>query len=382
MEGAQSSWQRDYNWNMFEILGNMNKRRKNRYRENVLSTLSTKLYTHSVRSILDILITMTTLSFILPVLFSCSTDVPAMEAETHVRLKSSWSYRNEDISSIDILTFNDDALQRMDSYTRIPMNRSDRIRIRSQTGSKLIFACANCQWDRMQWAAAGSYSSLSRIYAELQDEIPGRMLLCGEERAYAGSTEEAEVELAPIASQVILQSIRCDFSETSYPQARISDCSVYLTNVNSRCSVLADDPVMPVHIINHAGADESDIAGFADPGIVFRRLDSGIGSSEKRPDIRLLCYPNAGETDGPGSPFTRLVIEGEIESERYWWPISINRHEGAHEPGIYRNRCYIYDIVIKRKGTKDPDLPICSHHAEAVLSTLPWNGMEEYTVGF
>ena len=86
--------------------------------------------------------------------------------------------------------------------------------------------------------------------------------------------------------------------------------------------------------------------------------------------------------EGPGTPFTRLVIEGKIRGETFWWPIEINREDGTQVPGIHRNCRYVFDIVITRKGNKDPDTAIGKETADIRMETRPWNEKEEQVIPF
>ena len=95
------------------------------------------------------------------------------------------------------------------------------------------------------------------------------------------------------------------------------------------------------------------------------------------PDINFLCYQNSPVEEGPGSPYTRLVIEGKIDSETYYWPITINP-----DNGMERGARYSYDILIRRKGVTDPDIPIDLSNAEIKLTIKPWIEKDDYTVGF
>ena len=78
-----------------------------------------------------------------------------------------------------------------------------------------------------------------------------------------------------------------------------------------------------------------DIRHFMNPGLVVGKIADMIGMEPSRPEICFLCYPNCAEDEGPGTPFTRLVIEGQIDGDTYYWPIDINRQEDRK--GIGRN---------------------------------------------
>jgi hypothetical protein len=107
-----------------------------------------------------------------------------------------------------------------------------------------------------------------------------------------------------------------------------------------------------------------------------------INPSHTYPGVRLLCYPNLASEETLGTPFTRLVIEGKIQGETWYWPINVNRDCGTDHEGIERNMRYIYDITIKSKGTKDPNTPIIPEMAETIFKTERWEEKEPYYVAF
>ena len=86
------------------------------------------------------------------------------------------------------------------------------------------------------------------------------------------------------------------------------------------------------------------------------------------------------EQFGPGTPFTRLVIEGKIQGETFYWPLDINKEDGGY--GIGRNERYIYDITITRKGTKDPDSPVRKEDIDINFNVEKWNEKEGCEVIF
>ena len=81
-----------------------------------------------------------------------------------------------------------------------------------------------------------------------------------------------------------------------------------------------------------------------------------------------------------GSPFTRLVIEGKIQGETWYWPIDINRDEAG--VGIERNSRYVFDIILRSKGTKDPDTPASPEMTEIKFETRKWKEKDGYHVEF
>ena len=93
-----------------------------------------------------------------------------------------------------------------------------------------------------------------------------------------------------------------------------------------------------------------------------------------------LVTPNETEAEGPGSPFTRLVIEGKVDGTTYYWPININRKDGG--TGISRNCRYVFDVRLTRLGHTDPDIPVETEDAEIIMEVQPWEELEEYGVRF
>ena len=100
------------------------------------------------------------------------------------------------------------------------------------------------------------------------------------------------------------------------------------------------------------------------------------------PNARFLAYPNTCGEETPGTPFTRLVIEATVDSDRYYWPININRSTSGEGNGVERNCMYTYDIVITRKGTDNPDIPVDISGTEINMEVSKWTEKEDYGVCF
>ena len=280
-------------------------------------------------------------------------------------------------SDIDLLVFDDDELMHLDSYIRTDDMPGNLLEIRSQNGDKIVFACINSQWERYDWADIRSFSSLGGIYADLRKEKRGDPLMRGIMRLEAGSP--AGMTVSPIASEVCLRSVRSDFSGKGYEGEDITDVMVYLTNVNVRCSLTDYEDIIPTHIINHGCLNESETQEFSDPDIILQRMDK-ISSESSVPVISLFCYPNNSKSEGPGTPFTRLVIEGSIQGKRYWWPVVINRGRG--QDGIRCNCRYVYDLLITGKGSDSPDKDIDMKNISIKMEVKPWEEKEEYQILF
>jgi hypothetical protein len=324
----------------------------------------------------------TTILALLPaMIYGCNGPEPAYgtnELETDVSITNPFSKSIENAECIDILVFNDDALQRLDTYQRFGSGSRPVVKASSSVGEKIMTVIVNDQRDRYEWAGILSHQDMYGICGRLEYETSSNLLMVGEERIRAGKPVSIKVER--LSSEIYLKSISCNFSGKSYEGKALTDVRIYLTNVNAEAPVLHDTPYLPTRIINHGKLEMADVERFKDPESILQELSYSIGSLVQEVGIRFRCYPNEAETEGPGSPFTRLVIEGKIDGATYYWPININR--GDEGTGISRNCRYVYDVRITRLGHTDPDIPVETEEAEIIMEIEPWEELEEYGVRF
>lgn len=314
-------------------------------------------------------------------IYSCSPAdhmQEATEEKTVLRLMSRSDPISQKMETIDILTFNDDKMQKLDAYQRAELSQCSVIRAASTAGQKIMVVLLNSQRDRYDWADINSYCSLEDICVNLEKEIPGREAMSGEHRGKAGNP--ANVQMERLASEIVLRSINCDFKGKSYAGHVLEDAKIYLTNVNAEAPLVNSGPYIPKRIVNAGRLDMDDVAGFEEPGMVFHEFEYALGETVRKPDIRLRCYPNETPEEVPGAPFTRLVVEGKVDGRTYYWPVNINR-DGSGD-GIERNKRYIFDIRITRLGHTSADIPIETDIAEIIMEIQAWEEKEEYGVRF
>jgi hypothetical protein len=187
--------------------------------------------------------------------------------------------------------------------------------------------------------------------------------------------------LRRISSEIHLRSLKCDFKGKPYEGERLSDIHIYLTNVNGSCHIW-NDPGTATRIINQGRLVHEDVARFKDQSLIYQRIEGEVGTEGTMCDIRLRCYPNMVAEEGPGSPFTRLVIQGILDGNVWYWPIDINRGDGCSPEGIEGNCTYSFDIVLTRKGSADPDTAIKTESAKIMMEVEKWEEKEEYSVVF
>ena len=154
--------------------------------------------------------------------------------------------------------------------------------------------------------------------------------------------------------------------------------TAFMTNVNAETPIMGNGSNNAQRIINIGGLNHDDMSKFKEPGIICQELHQPISRNPILSDISLICYPNPIMTESPGTPVTRLVLEGRISGKTYFWPININLKGN----GIKGNCIYTYDIHISRPGTSDPDIPVELGEGELIMEVERWNEMEDYGVYF
>ena len=298
-----------------------------------------------------------------------------------IRKQSTFSVidSSSDGSTLDILTFEDDRLQRLDSYQRIDGFIGNTAYAESTGGSKIFFFCTSHGRSIYQWSEINSYSSLKKLRFDLEDERREAPTRTGECRMEAGG-EKGEVVLKPLVSEVCIERISCDFSGTPYSEAVMTDVCAYLTNVNGTYGLTDHNYKGPERIINQGRLNKNDLAGFKETDIIFSSISKSLTSITLYPQISFLCYPNPGDGSSIGNPCTRLVIEGKIDGQTYYWPININ-HD-SEDCGVKRNCRYVYDLLIRRKGTSDPDIAINLDKCDIKFELKPWEEKKEYGIRF
>ena len=283
---------------------------------------------------------------------------------------------------LDILTFDDDRLSRLDSYQRISDFNGDIAYVESTNGAKIIFVCHGGCADRLDWAGINSYSALGQMRCRIENESRETPTRTGECRKSENDTE-GQIRLRPVTSQVCINTISCDFSGTPYAGRQITHVKAYLINVCGTSGLMDNGRNTTEYLINHGRLHEDDLMRFTDPGLVFSEIADMMGTGVLRPDIHFRCLPNRGSEGSPSNPPTRLVIEGKIDGITYYWPINIGTGDESGE--IYtidRGSMYSYDILIRRKGTSDPDTPICILNNEIQLDIEPWTEKKDYGIQF
>ena len=281
--------------------------------------------------------------------------------------------KSQDVKGpLDIFVFQDDRMQRLDCYLRLEDFSMWKGGVVTGSGDHIISFVTGMHKKKDDWASITSRAALEKITVDLENENADAAVMSGET---TGST----VELTPLSSQICLERLSCDFTGKPYSDNSISDVKVYLTNINASCGILASGEISPTRLLNQGRLSEKDLSGFKDKSLVYQKVEKPVEKNGRWSPMEFLCYPNNAPEEGPGTPFTRLVIEGKVDGKTFYWPIDINRDGGQ---GIERGRRYTFDITITGKGVSDPDTPVSSEYIDINFKIKEWEEKEDCVILF
>ena len=282
-------------------------------------------------------------------------------------------------STINVFIFNSDSLGYLDAFQSLRNLDDSKIRISSTGGDKKVFICCNVDIEEEEILKIRTIHDLKKVFCMLEDMSRQHPFMVGIVDITAGDTGITDVTLKPMVSEITLRSVGCNFSGTSYEGAAITEGKVYLTNVNAQCS-LADTSVSVQRFINIGMLNQVDVNRFIDPDLVTQKLEDEISEVTMRTDISLHCFQNCMKDESLGSPYTRMVLEGKIQGETYYWPLTINRTGNGE--GICHNTRHVFDLMIRRKGSRDPDEDIFIEDSDVTMEVREWKEKVEYCIEF
>ena len=299
--------------------------------------------------------------------------------------------KSQDVKGpLDIFVFEDDRMRKLDCYLRLEDFSMWKGGVVTGSGDRIITFITGIQKKKDDWIGITSRAALEKIIVNLEDESPEAVVMSGETGVrgavdytgvYGEVRPEANIELSPVSSQICLERLSCDFTGKPYSDKSISNVKVYLTNVNASCGVLASGEIAPTRIINQGRLSEEDLADFKDRSLIYHQVAEPVGKSGKWTPLEFLCYPSSAPEEAPGTPFTRLVIEGKVDGRTFYWPVDINRSQKEGQ-GIDRGRRYAFDIKITGKGVSDPDTPVSSEYIDINFKIKEWDEKEDYSILF
>ena len=117
------------------------------------------------------ILTANALLTLLPVfLYSCKAAKVHEQDEpsASIQIERTLSRNMQECINLDIFIFNDDRLQRLDSYQRVIPSSMEKITAASRKGKKIIAVIANSKFEKEEWSGINSLDALYATAAELQ----------------------------------------------------------------------------------------------------------------------------------------------------------------------------------------------------------------------
>lgn len=262
----------------------------------------------------------------------------------------------DNIRKLHLFVFNDDETRLLDSYISCDRPATPYLSFNSSVGDKLLVMVANLDESAFSLSDVSTYESLEGIRMDLRYEDPTYPVMSGECQLCAGGDGYTPILLTPLISNVCLDFVKVNFIGRGYKSRTLENASAYLTNVSGSADVLRHDGFRVTDLVNAGRLDEHYLAAMSHPEMLRRSFVPG----QWKP-VNLYCYPNDAADGVLGSEHTKLVIEGRIDGETYYYPLEINQEGfgytgGPH--GISRNVKYSYSLTITRKGSTDPEISV------------------------
>ncbi|MCI2081701.1 MAG: fimbrial protein [Bacteroidales bacterium] len=268
------------------------------------------------------------------------------------------------------------------SYAVVSPSSISDIKVRATAGNRNIYVVANAHGTAL--STATDEASFKAMISELKQESEGDFTMVGSEHGFTlvegdAAVNDVTIAISRMAARITLSGIDADFSNTTLAGKVLTDVKVYVTNVNSS-KFYHDGTTSPsdVHIINYQGyvAEDSPVSGNMVNMFYESVAESvGTGSNSDTGVHYFYAYQNmiSEETE---IKFTRLVIEGKIDGETYYWPININqtgfRSESPGHDGVKANCSYDYKVKITRIGSNNPDDAVETAIANVTLTVTDW----------
>ena len=317
------------------------------------------------------------LFLLFPAMFFCCTQ-PDSAPSSLMKINASSLLKTEnsvsgEIQTIDVFAFDPDG--KLDCYQRMKEPDTPWI-IASGSGIKQFLIIANSGRDTYLWPEIRSLISITGIDVNLEKERRRFPMMSSLLEIRAG--EEASLQMHPIRCEIVIKTLRCDFSNESYAKEHLTDVRAYLTYANASCSIMPQPPVRASRLINPGMLDEHNLEYFLEKDIIVQNIAESVGSQSISTSCTLFCYANEPVEESIGSPFTKLVIEGKISGDTYFYPIPINPDGGGLTPGGK----YIFDIVITRAGATHPDGNLKEEDIDIKMQIEEWKEKEWYDIKF
>lgn len=255
-----------------------------------------------------------------------------------------------------VLVYNEKS--RLESYSNADLS-SGKVTLASTGGRKTAVVVANIADTALRYEQIASLEALGKFKMDFTGENPEAPVARGTLAYDTSGADELCITLTPLLARVEIRIFSTDFSGKPYEGQKLEDAKAYLINLNAFCP-LSGTPSEVNGIVNEGCFDFITATAMEHTEMILSRRISGTV---------LYCYPRPSYNGqaGLGSCITRLVIEGKLDGHTYYYPITVGE-DGLIESG----KNYVYDILIKSKGTSDPDKEATPQMLDVKVYTKQW----------
>lgn len=250
-------------------------------------------------------------------------------------------------------------------------------------GNKTVWAVANVG---SVIPGVSSLTAFRSATSRLSDNTQGDFIMSGSTEVMVGTGGEASVTVRHIASKVVIDSIRRDFTVSAYKGIPLTIKNIYLSNVagDSDYACSGGAPSQWFARLGSVSDFGAVSALIADTG-VNHALADGTGYTVTH---TFYAYPNPVETDSAGGTWsprrTRLLVECDYNGRTCYYPVTL---PAGGEGTLERNRVYhISRLTLTRPGSENPDDPDSEVSSEVnctvEITVSDWDGDVSYTETF
>ena len=270
------------------------------------------------------------------------------------------------LQGLDLLFFQGGPLESLDAFQHLESVTGGTVLGISSTSARKVAAFSGGAGDEFRWSDIRTFASLENRVFRLEDEDPSAPMMYGVADLPEGMRRSCRIDLQPMLARITLRSIACDFTGHGYAGESLKEVRAYLTYACRECHPFATG-LPPSSWINAGRLDETDTGGLPRPGMVLQDISPSL-SGRISPHLDFFCYPNPSDGSVFGQPVTRLVIEGKLRGNTYYYPIDL--------PGLEAGVQYRMDVTLLRAGTTDPDIPAVSGSLILENRVMDWDGRE------
>ena len=271
---------------------------------------------------------------------------------------SSFDADHSVVSNIQFFVFNRD--QELEVYKKITDGLSTTLTLRK--GANTLWAVVNAP----DISNVSTLTQLKAVSSSLSDNLSNFVMVGSKLVNYPNDDEEGGVgpiSVERLASRVVVKKVTAAFINPTYAAATCKLKKMYLINAPGGINFGLDAPT-----VWYAKRAYEEVSGLVD----FLSTSGGEHDLNTAPFTTTCyhyCYPNSTSSDTSAATWsprhTRMVIEVELDSETFYYPITL--------PVLQHGKSYeIENLTITRKGSTNPDEPVSVYDVNFNVEVKPW----------